>query len=348
MPQEFAIQAFEKCEALKAQIEVTTRCNFKCGFCYNLNRDAPDAKGDPGLSTAEWKDIIRQIADLGVIELTFTGGEASLRSDLAELIQCASSHHLIVNLRTNGSLLNPRRLESYAEAGLQDLMVTLYGFSAETHDRFTGFKGSFEKTLENLEKVTKRYPKLRTFITITVLAHNYHEIELKSVLEDRLQASIQANIVCHGRNDLSLDAQEHAVPLNEHVKLRPPKAGELRLLDSLKLEMRRHSDVDVHEYLYSSGRTELLHHVLKFPGKPATSRRHPFGKSGTTLKFLPAYAIFSLKIGQPATAVRSLKCAEDVIVRHLNIAATIPTLTRAMVKLHIIDSKTTAYPSRLA
>ena len=56
-------------------------------------------------------------------------------------------------------------------------MVTLYGFSAGiVHDRFTGFKGSFEKTLENLEEVTKRYPKLRTFITITVLAHNYHEI----------------------------------------------------------------------------------------------------------------------------------------------------------------------------
>ena len=62
------------------------------------------------------------------------------------------------------------------------------------------------------------------------------------------------------------------------------KQAKLRLLVLLKLEMRRHSDVDVHEYLYSSGRTELLHHVLKFPGKPATSRRHPFGKSGTTLK----------------------------------------------------------------
>lgn len=232
LAQDFATQAFESCSALKAQIEVTTRCNYRCGHCYNFDRAVPGAKGHAGLATSEWKDIIRQVTDLGVIELTFTGGEATLRSDLTELIGYARALHLIVNLRTNGSLLNPKRLAEYADAGLQDLDVTLYGFSAESHDRFTGARGSFETTLQSLEYLKRHHPKLKTLVTIAMLAHNHHEHHLKSQLEGRLKMGIRSNIACHGRNELDMSAQQHQVPLDRHVELQPVQKDELVQLGS--------------------------------------------------------------------------------------------------------------------
>ena len=221
VPQQFAKLAFDSCQALKAQIEVTTRCNYRCGHCYNFDRQEPGAKGHPGLPTQSWKDIIQQIAELGVLELTFTGGEATLRSDLAELINFANTHSLFVNLRTNGALLSASQVNAYAAAGLRDLDITLYGFSPESHDKFTGSKGSFEKTLNNLESLVINQPQLRTFITIALLNHNRHETHLLKQLQTRLNRNIRVNIACNGRNDFELNSLNHALPLAEHVKLWP-------------------------------------------------------------------------------------------------------------------------------
>ncbi len=79
-------------------LELTHRCPLQCPYCSNpLQMD--QVKGE--LSTAEWKSVLEQAAKLGVLQVHFSGGEPTVRQDLAELIRHAREvglytqpHHL--------------------------------------------------------------------------------------------------------------------------------------------------------------------------------------------------------------------------------------------------------------
>jgi MoaA/NifB/PqqE/SkfB family radical SAM enzyme len=66
-------------------------------------------------STDEWKRIINDIAKIGAVILTFSGGEPFLRSDLFELASHAKSQGLVNMVVTNLSLFNKAHVEKIAE-----------------------------------------------------------------------------------------------------------------------------------------------------------------------------------------------------------------------------------------
>ncbi len=60
---------------LSAHLDITYRCNERCEHCY-LDHD------DHGeMTTAEIKDLLRQLADAGAFFLTLSGGEVLMRRD---------------------------------------------------------------------------------------------------------------------------------------------------------------------------------------------------------------------------------------------------------------------------
>lgn len=61
--------------------ELTYRCNHKCLFCSCPWEKQPEMK-EKELSLAEWKEIFAKVKEHGVRQITFTGGEATLRDDL--------------------------------------------------------------------------------------------------------------------------------------------------------------------------------------------------------------------------------------------------------------------------
>ena len=61
--------------------EITLKCDLACRHCGSrAGRDRPDE-----LTTAEALDLVAQMADLGVKEVTLIGGEAYLRDDWTEI-----------------------------------------------------------------------------------------------------------------------------------------------------------------------------------------------------------------------------------------------------------------------
>ena len=58
-------------------------CNLQCRHCYAAGQ--PEAEGKE-LNTEQWKKIIDRLKIAGVPQVTFTGGEPTLRRDLAELV----------------------------------------------------------------------------------------------------------------------------------------------------------------------------------------------------------------------------------------------------------------------
>lgn len=101
-----------KVEIKVVYFHVTQRCNLKCSYCYNKeNLNKKDM-----LTTSEVKEVLCQLAEIGVKIVNFTGGEILLRSDIEEICKYAKSLNLHTEILSNGMLLNKRMgLLSYVD-----------------------------------------------------------------------------------------------------------------------------------------------------------------------------------------------------------------------------------------
>jgi radical SAM protein with 4Fe4S-binding SPASM domain len=141
-----------------SEVAITYRCNLKCTFCYaGCNCTTNPVADDHEMTTGEVKQVLRKIyEEAEVPSVSFTGGEATLRQDLPDLVGYASGLGMRVNLITNGTRINAEYARQLADAGLNSAQVSLEGVTAETHDRITTVRHSFERAtaaVHNLKAV---------------------------------------------------------------------------------------------------------------------------------------------------------------------------------------------------
>lgn len=124
-------------------------CNQKCLHCY-----AADQKGaNVGeLSTEDWKKVIDRCRKIGIPQITFTGGEPTLRKDLTELIDY--SKWFVTRLNTNGVLLTEELCDQLYEASLDSVQITLYSSNPKIHNELVGVN-NFEKTVNGIKNALK-------------------------------------------------------------------------------------------------------------------------------------------------------------------------------------------------
>jgi MoaA/NifB/PqqE/SkfB family radical SAM enzyme len=94
-----------------AYITITSLCNSKCRYCDSWKNNV---EGEP--NTDKWKKIIDELVRLGVVTLTFSGGEPFIRKDLFELALYAKSQGLITMVVTNLSLFKESDIEKIADS----------------------------------------------------------------------------------------------------------------------------------------------------------------------------------------------------------------------------------------
>ena len=109
------------------------QCNQRCRFCYAAGQSLG---ASAELSTEEWKQAIDKLREARVPMVTFTGGEPTLRPDLAELVDHAK--WFVTRLNTNGVALTDELVQGLKAAGLDSLQVTLYDADAAIHHELTG------------------------------------------------------------------------------------------------------------------------------------------------------------------------------------------------------------------
>ena len=83
----------------RMDLAITYRCNNDCGICY-----AGGPRTVKELSTEEWKKILDKLWNIGIPQVVFTGGEATCRKDLVELVRHSSE--FVTGLITNGRKLS--------------------------------------------------------------------------------------------------------------------------------------------------------------------------------------------------------------------------------------------------
>lgn len=111
--------------------ELTAPLRLDCALTYRLpagarSEYAPTKRVDRELSTAEWMTILDKAWQVGIPHVTFTGGEATLREDLVELIARAEAIGQVCGLLTDGlRLVDKKYLDSLLQAGLDHLLLIL-------------------------------------------------------------------------------------------------------------------------------------------------------------------------------------------------------------------------------
>ncbi len=147
----------------RMDLALTYRCQNDCPHCYvGRPRDFPE------MSTGQWKRVIDRCWEQGIPHLTFTGGEATLRPDLVELVQYAEDVGLITGLQTNGRRLRDRAfLDELLQAGLDHIQITLESVRPEVHDRMQGVEGAWQETVEGIKAAVDADVYVMTNTTMT-------------------------------------------------------------------------------------------------------------------------------------------------------------------------------------
>jgi len=103
------------------------------------------AKPDTELRTDEWKRVLAEAADLGVLHVGFSGGEPLQRPDLAQLIAAARAAGLYSNLITSALGLNQGRAQELKEAGLDSVQISFQSDLAPEADALAGVSAHARK-----------------------------------------------------------------------------------------------------------------------------------------------------------------------------------------------------------
>lgn len=123
----------------------TWHCNQKCIHCYAAGQ--PQAQ-EQELTTGEWKAVLDKCREIGIPQITFTGGEPTMREDLPELI--AHARWFVSRLNTNGVKLTEEYCAELRKAELDSMQITFYSKEEAVHNQLVG-ANNYDKTLAGIK-----------------------------------------------------------------------------------------------------------------------------------------------------------------------------------------------------
>jgi pyrroloquinoline quinone biosynthesis protein E len=154
--------------------ELTYACPLHCPYCSN----PLDLTGSgPELTTEEWRRVLTEAADLGVLQLHLSGGEPLRRRDLVEIVHHADGLGLYTNLITSAVGLTPRRAEQLRAAGLDHVQISVQADEPALSDRIAGTRSFALKTA-----AARLVKELGWPLTVNVVLHRHNVDRVDRVL----------------------------------------------------------------------------------------------------------------------------------------------------------------------
>jgi PqqA peptide cyclase len=155
--------------------ELTYRCPLHCPYCSNPHK----RKGDVELTSEEWIKTIKEAAELGVLQIGFSGGEPLLRKDLELLIRSAREVGLYTNLITSGLGLSETRANRLSEAGLDNVQISFQATASPLADTIAGVASSHANKLQAVENAKQAGLPL----SLNVVLHRFNIDNVSGIIE---------------------------------------------------------------------------------------------------------------------------------------------------------------------
>ncbi len=154
----------------KAYWIINKKCNLKCKHCFT---DAGVSDKNE-LKFNEMKSILRQLKEMGVFQVSLSGGEPFLCKDIFKLGEYANRLGLDVYTPSNGTLINKETIKKIKKAGFIYIEISLDFIKPEKHDKNRGLVGTFNKALNAIKLLKEN--KVPVMLIAIAFKENYNEI----------------------------------------------------------------------------------------------------------------------------------------------------------------------------
>ena len=219
--------------------ELTPRCNFACVHCY-LNHNHAE-------SELSYEEIIRIIDILyahDVLFLTFTGGDVFTRKDFLDIYTYAKKKGFIVEIYTNGALINEKALRVFEQYPPLLIDISLYGSCEETYRRVTGVAGAFSKVLANIQALLDKH--VRVSVKAPVLNLYFDELPKIKAIAQRFGIPFRTGFEIFPTIDNDDSVQQYCVPIEKALQyefdeflLHPRTFGEEEDIELVNLQKEK-------------------------------------------------------------------------------------------------------------
>ena len=211
--------------------ELTHRCPLHCVYCSNPRELAARSSE---LSTEAWSSVFQQVAEVGVLQADFTGGEPLARTDIVELVRAARAAGLYVSLITSGLPLDEARLDALLGAGLDHFQLSFQGSTDSVAEQISGTKTHAQK-LRVLDWLKSR--RVAATLNFVLHRHNLHQLnEMLAIAETSSATRVEfANVQYYGWGFVN---RELLLPTRAQLDqfLLDVKAAEERLRGKVRVE----------------------------------------------------------------------------------------------------------------
>lgn len=146
-----SFKARDKGIPISGSFELTPLCNLDCRMCYvHLNKE--QMNGAQLLTVEQWKDIMQQAIDAGMMYARLTGGECLTYPGFRELYGFLHSKGVETAILSNGILMDAEMVDYLVAHPPAAVQITLYGASEDAYERVTG-KRVFSRVMENIRRL---------------------------------------------------------------------------------------------------------------------------------------------------------------------------------------------------
>ena len=166
-------KARERGIPLYGQFELTPFCNLDCKMCY-VHLDPEQMNGEKILPASWWKNIMDQARNLGMTHASLTGGECLTYPEFDDVYLHLRSMGIKPSIKTNGILLNEKRIEFFKQYPPRGITVSLYGSCNEAYLNVTGH-AVFDIVYDNLMQI--KNVDIPVDIAITPSKYMYDDLE---------------------------------------------------------------------------------------------------------------------------------------------------------------------------
>jgi radical SAM protein with 4Fe4S-binding SPASM domain len=129
--------------------EITLRCDLGCRHCGSR---AGRARRDE-LTTTEALDLVEQLADLGLKEVSLIGGEFYLREDWDTIAAAIVRRGMLCSVVTGARQMTETRVARAVAAGIGKISLSIDGLE-RTHDAIRGSTGSFRAAVAAAHRIS--------------------------------------------------------------------------------------------------------------------------------------------------------------------------------------------------
>lgn len=211
-------------------LDITTRCNLRCVYCSHFD-SAGDVEHD--LPTEEWLQLFDELGKAAVLDVTLSGGEATIREDFQELVNGIVRNRMRFSLLSNGTLITDELASFLAGTGRCDsVQVSIDGPSKEIHDKTRG-TGSFTAAIEGLKCLKRHGLSCTTRLTLTRYNYQYLEDAAALLLDEVGLPGFSTNSaspfgMCQkNADDVALRPKEYAEAMSIHLELQKKYGGRI-------------------------------------------------------------------------------------------------------------------------